>query len=66
MQCQWFGGASRPEMNLDCQREAKRREYGLVLCDVHYEAAHQDPEDWTDEMNARAREGEVVSDSEAD
>jgi hypothetical protein len=53
-QCRWFGGTANPQENADCARPARKREYGLVLCDPHYDAAHMDPEDWTDEMNARA------------
>lgn len=50
MQCRWFGGTQNPEENLKCKRPARYREYGLELCDVHYEAAHEDPEDWSDEV----------------
>jgi hypothetical protein len=46
MQCRFFGGEVRPDLNAYCQRPAQICEYGLVLCEHHYEAAHMDPEDW--------------------
>lgn len=55
MQCRWFGGTQKPEENADCKREARPREYGLILCNVHYEAAYQDPEDWSDEAKERTK-----------
>lgn len=50
LQCQFFGGTADPARNTECRRPAKTREYGLVVCDLHYDAIHMDPEDWTDEM----------------
>jgi hypothetical protein len=43
VKCTWF--ATTPAYY--CERTGYRREHGLQLCDVHYDAAHQDPEDWS-------------------
>lgn len=44
--CTWF--ATTPTSS--CQRPGYVREYEAVLCDVHYAASTQDPEDWDDEV----------------
>ena len=42
VKCTWF--ATTPAYS--CERTGYRREHGLELCNVHYGAAHEDPEDW--------------------
>lgn len=45
VKCQWFG--TTPAYS--CERTGYRREE-LELCDLHYAAAHSDPEDWPPEV----------------
>ena len=49
VKCLWF--ATTPAYS--CERTGYRREHELQLCDLHYDAAHMDPEDWSPEVRKK-------------